>query len=233
MKEWAPRNPNDHPPMRYEDYKSTLKRSPIHAPVAITPSLSEMTGPGPAIAAAANNDADLTTNAGTGHEALGSRTIITGRVLDDSGAPVPHALVEIWQANAAGRYRHVRETAFPAPLDPHFIGAGQCITDVDGRYRFITIRPGPYPWGNHPNAWRPAHIHFSVFGPAWVTRLVTQMYFPGDELLALDPIFLATPAHARERLIAAYDHDVTEARWALGYRFDVVLRGPKPIAGDP
>jgi len=147
-------------------------------------------------------------------------------VLDENGNGVPDTIVEVWQANACGRYVHWRETAFPAPLDPNFIGVGQCKTDAEGNYRFLTIKPGAYPWGNHPNAWRPPHIHFSILGPALVTRLVTQMDFEGDPLLFQDPMYNSVPPHARERLVARYDHDVTEENWALGWRFDIVLRGP-------
>jgi protocatechuate 3,4-dioxygenase beta subunit len=132
----------------------------------------------------------------------------------------------VWQPNASGRYAHWRETAFPAPLDPNFLGAGQTLTGDDGGYRLTTIKPGPYPWSNHPNAWRPAHIHFSLLGTSWGSRLVTQMYFEGDPLLPLDPIFNSVPAHSRHRLVAAYAHDVTEENWAIGYRWDIVLRGP-------
>ena len=173
---------------------------------------------------------DLTRQA-TGSAALGERIIVAGRVLDDGGQPVAGTLVEVWQANAAGRYRHDSDQ-HDAPLDPNFAGAGRCITDTEGRYRFLTVKPGAYPWGNHPNAWRPAHIHFSVFGPALATRLVTQMYFPGDPLHALDPIFNSVPEPvARARLVAEYDHSLTEANWALGYRWDIVLRGPQSTVG--
>lgn len=216
---------SDHPPFRYPDYRSTIKRAPDKDMVRIVRTLSEVTGPGPVWSETAAEDADLTTNAGTGGEAIGSRTIVTGRVLDGDGRPVPGTLIELWQANASGRYAHWRETEFPAPLDPNFLGAGQCLTDGHGVYRFTTIRPGPYPWGNHPNAWRPAHIHFSLLGPSLGSRLVTQMYFPGDPLLPLDPIYNSAPAHSRDRMVAAYDHDLTIANWALGYRFDLVLRG--------
>jgi len=221
----GPRAHDDHPPFRYDDYRSTVKRSPTKDLVTIVQSLSEVTGPGPVHAELSQEDADLTTNAGTGGEAIGARTIVTGRVLDEDGAPVPGMLLEIWQANAAGRYAHWRETAFPAPMDPNFLGVGQCMTDSDGVYRFTTIRPGPYPWPNHPNAWRPAHIHFSLLGPSLGSRLVTQLYFPDDPLLDLDPIFQSVPERARERLIATYDHDVTQENWATGWRWDIVLRG--------
>ncbi|WP_370324830.1 protocatechuate 3,4-dioxygenase subunit beta [Euzebya sp.] len=221
----GPKAYDDHPPFRYPDYKSTVLRSPDRDMVRIVQSLSEATGPGPAWAELSDDDADLTTNAGTGGEAIGARTIVTGRVLDERGTPVPGTLVEVWQANASGRYAHWREVDFPAPLDPNFLGVGQCRTDADGVYRFTTVRPGPYPWGNHPNAWRPAHIHFSLMGPSLGSRLVTQMYFPDDPLLDLDPIFQAVPAHARDRLIATYDHEVTTENWATGWRWDIVLRG--------
>ncbi|MGZ4762287.1 MAG: dioxygenase family protein, partial [Ilumatobacteraceae bacterium] len=163
---YAPRAHEDHPPFLYSDYKSTVKRSPSHDLISIVQTLTETTGPGPGWADLSDDDADLTTNAGTGGEAIGQRSIITGRVLDEDGNPLADTLVEIWQANACGRYMHWRETAFPAPLDPNFLGVGQCRTTEDGEYRFLTIKPGPYPWGNHPNAWRPAHIHFSLLGPS-------------------------------------------------------------------
>ena len=228
----------DHPPFSYPGYRSTAKRARTHDLVPIVATLSEITGPSPGSGTAgwssvAPAEADLTTNAGTGGEAIGSRTIVVGRVTDAAGAPVARAVIEIWQANACGRYTHWRETAFPAPLDPHFTGAGRCVTDDDGFYRFLTIRPGPYPWGNHPNAWRPAHIHLSLYGSAWASRLVTQFYFEGDPLLALDPIYLSVPEHSRERLIARYAHDVTEENYALGYRFDIVLHGPLATPSDP
>lgn len=168
-------------------------------------------------------EADLTI--GHAGEPIGERIIVTGRVVDGDGRPVRRQLVEIWQANAGGRYVHKRDQ-HPAPLDPHFTGAGRTLTDDDGWYRFTTIKPGPYPWRNHHNAWRPAHIHFSLFGTAFTQRLVTQMYFPGDPLFALDPIYQAiTDPKARERLVATYDHDVTTHEWATGYRWDVVLTG--------
>jgi protocatechuate 3,4-dioxygenase, beta subunit len=224
---YGPKAYDDHPPFRYPDYRSTVLRSPDKDMVRIVQTLSEVTGPGPAWAELSEEDADLTTNAGTGAEAIGARTIVTGRVLDEDGNGIPGTLVEVWQANASGRYAHWREVDFPAPLDPNFLGVGQCRTGPDGSYRFLTVRPGPYPWGNHPNAWRPAHIHFSLLGPSWGSRLVTQMYFAGDPLLALDPIFQAVPEHSRERLVAAYDHDVTEENYATGWRWDVVLRGAR------
>ncbi|MPZ72079.1 MAG: protocatechuate 3,4-dioxygenase subunit beta [Nitriliruptorales bacterium] len=220
------------PPYLYEAYRSTLARAPSQPLVDLIPTLSEITGPGPAVSAVTPQDADLTTNSGTGHPAIGERMIVTGRVLGSGGDAVGHTLVEVWQANAAGRYIH-RDDQHHAPLDPNFLGIGRCLTDGNGWYRLLTIRPGPYPWRNHPNAWRPAHIHFSVFGPSIQSRLVTQMYFPGDPLHALDPIFNAIPsAAARSRLIAEYDHDITEEEWALGYRFDIVVDGPAATPFD-
>jgi len=223
---YTPRAHADHPPFLYSDYKGTRKRSPTMPLIPLVQTLSEVTGPGPLWSELSEDDADLTTNAGTGGEAIGQRSIITGRVLDDNGAPIPDALIEIWQANSCGRYMHWREVDFPAPLDPNFLGVGQCRTNADGAYRFLTVKPGPYPWGNHHNAWRPAHIHFSLLGPALTTRLVTQMYFPDDPLFEFDPIFQAVPPHARDRLISTYDHEITTPNWALGYRWDIVLRGP-------
>lgn len=213
------------PPYDHAPYRSTARRHPAQPTVPLVHTISEITGPGPELSRTTPTDDDLTTNAGTGTEAIGERIIVTGRVLDEDGQPVPGTLIEIWQANAAGRYVHERDQ-HPAPLDPNFRGTGRCITDADGSYRFLTVRPGAYPWRNQPNAWRPAHIHLSLFGPAMATRLVTQMYFPGDPLHDLDPILGAIPRAHWPRLIATYDHAVTEAEWALGYRFDIVLRGP-------
>ncbi len=220
--------PPDHgeeifPPYLYEAYRSTVARAPLRPLVDVLPTLSEVTGPGPAASAVTPADSDLTTNARTGAEAVGERIIVTGRVLTDDGQPAARTLVEVWQANAAGRYIH-RIDQHPAPLDPNFLGIGRCLTDDDGRYRFLTIRPGAYPWRNHPNAWRPAHIHFSLFGRRFAQRLVTQMYFPGDPLFEYDPIFQAVrDPRARELLVARLDLDVTEPDWALGYTWGVVL----------
>jgi len=217
----------DFPPYLYEAYRATVLRAPRRALIEVPQTLSEVTGPGPAVSAAGAEDTDLTRNVGTGSEAMGERIIVTGRVVDDDGNPVRNTLVEVWQANAAGRYRHRRDQHH-APLDPNFLGFGRFLTDENGAYRFTTVRPGAYPWENHPNAWRPAHIHFSLLGPSWTSRLVTQMYFPGDPLQELDPIFNSLPTDAaRERLIARYAHDVTQPAWALGFRFDIVLRGPE------
>lgn len=185
--------------------------------------LTEVTGPSPAPGRLVEADADLTR--GRDGEPLGERIIVAGRVLDESGRPVAGTLVEIWQANAAGRYAHAVDQ-HRAPLDPNFRGAGRCLTGPGGEYRFVTVKPGAYPWGNHANAWRPAHIHFSVLGDAFAQRLVTQMYFPGDPLLDHDPIIasIADPA-ARTRLVATWSASLTEPEWALGYAWDIVLRG--------
>ncbi len=214
------------PPFDYPAYRSTSKRHPVFERIHIARTISEKTGPGPALAMLSEEDADLTTNAGTGEPALGPRTIVGGVVSDVGGEPLSNTLIEIWQANASGRYAHERETQFPAPQDPNFIGLGRCLTNESGEYRFTTIRPGPYPWGNHEKAWRPAHIHFSLMGPELGSRLVTQMYFPGDPLLAIDPIFNAVPEHARDLLVSRFDPELTVENWAVGFRFDIVLRGP-------
>jgi protocatechuate 3,4-dioxygenase beta subunit len=212
-----------HPPYDHAAYESTLKRAPKLAPVRLAHTLSEVTGPRLGGNLVRPGDADLTHFAGG--EALGERIIVTGRVLDEEGRPQPNMLVEIWQANAAGRYHHDVDR-HDAPLDPHFSGVGRVATGADGAYRFVTIKPGAYPWKNHYNAWRPNHIHFSLFGQGFATRLITQMYFPGDPLLKLDPIFNSVPdAAARERLVAAFDIEVTVPGQALGYYFDFVLRG--------
>ena len=211
------------PPYLYPDYGSTVKRAPTRPPIHFEHTLSEITGPSFATGWAGPEAIDLTKQ----HkgEPLGERIIVTGRILDEDGRPIPNTLVELWQCNAAGRYHHPVDQ-HDAPLDPNFTGAGQVVTGPDGEYRFLTIKPGAYPWRNTPNAWRPAHIHLGVFGPGFATRIITQMYFPGDPLLEYDPIFQSTAdAGARERLIAAYDPDLSEAEWALGYRFDMVLRG--------
>ena len=221
------------PPYLYEAYRSTIRRAPNLPLVDVPLTLSELTGPGPTISAITPEDADLTRNAGTGGEAIGQRIIVTGRVLDAQGKPLPHALVEIWQANAAGRYIHQNDQ-WPGPLDPNFLGIGRCRTDANGVYRFLTIRPGAYPWKNHQNAWRPAHIHFSLLGPTWTTRLITQMYFVDDPLLALDPIFNAIPTEpTRQRLIAAYAHEITQPEWALGWCWDIVLGGSGATPFEP
>jgi protocatechuate 3,4-dioxygenase beta subunit len=221
------------PPYLYSAYRSTIRRAPNLPLVQVPLTLSELTGPGPALGDVVREDADLTRNAGTGGEALGQRITVTGQVLDERGAPVPRALVEIWQANSAGRYIH-KQDQWPGPLDPNFLGIGRCYTDATGTYRFLTIRPGAYPWGNHENAWRPEHIHFSILGPSLASRLVTQMYFANDPLLPLDPIYNAVPTEeARSRLIAAYDHNVTTPEWALGWRWNIVLGGATGTPFEP
>ena len=225
--EYKPRDWRSHPPYSFKDYGSSIKRGPLKKLVPIKQTLSEVTGPlFSGIKLDAGED-DLTRIAGSAQEALGERIIVVGRVLDEDDNPVPNTLIEIWQANAAGRYRHPVDQ-HNAPLDPNFTGAGRCVTNERGEYRYLTIKPGAYPWLNHPNAWRPAHIHLSLFGPSFVTRLVTQFFFPGDPLIALDPILNSVPTkNGRERLMSSYAHDVSEPEFALGYRFDIVLRGRK------
>jgi protocatechuate 3,4-dioxygenase beta subunit len=211
------------PAYRYDDYGSTRTRAPSQPLVAMPQTLSEMTGPRFGRESLDANHVDLSHFAGG--TAIGERIVVGGRLIDEDGKPVRDALIEIWQCNAAGRYVHTNDQ-HDAPLDPHFSGLGATVTDDDGRYRFTTIRPGAYPWRNHHNAWRPAHIHLSLFGNAYAQRLVTQMYFPGDPLMAFDPIFNSTAdREARERLVAAFDWETTAPEYALGYRFDIVLRG--------
>lgn len=222
LKPYRPASEDD-PRSDYPGYKSTALRAPKRPLVPIPQTLSEITGPLYGHEMIRPLDHDLTRqHAG---EALGERIIVAGRVLDEDGRPVPNTLVEIWQANASGRYIHALDQ-HPAPLDPNFSGAGRVVTDERGRYRFLSVKPGPYPWRNHPNAWRPAHIHFSLFGPSFLTRLVTQMYFPGDPLFPFDPIFQSvTDEKAQQRMISRFDMDLTEPEWATGYAFDIVLRG--------
>jgi protocatechuate 3,4-dioxygenase beta subunit len=215
--------PGVDPPNDYPDYVGTRLRAPKRPLVLLPHSETELTGPVFGEDDVDPLDADLTRR--HSGDALGERMILEGRVLGSDGRPLRGQLIEIWQANAAGRYRHVVDD-HAAPLDPNFDGGGRCITDDDGRYRFVTIKPGPYPWRNHPNAWRPAHIHFSLFGRAFTERLVTQMYFPGDPLFPFDPIFNSIrDEQARERLISRFDLSLTEPEWALGFRFDIVLGG--------
>jgi protocatechuate 3,4-dioxygenase beta subunit len=212
-----------HSPYLAPAYVSTRTRSPKRPLIVIPHTLSELSGPVYGHESVLEGDSDLTS--GHAGEPLGERIIVSGRVTDEDGRPIPDTLIEVWQANAAGRYIHVVDQ-HPAPIDPNFTGAGRCVTDAEGRYRFTSIKPGAYPWRNHHNAWRPNHIHFSLFGPSFLTRLVTQMYFPGDPLILLDPIANAVgdPA-AVERMIAKFDLETTVPEWALGYRFDIVLRG--------
>jgi protocatechuate 3,4-dioxygenase beta subunit len=211
------------PPYSFGNYRSTVKRSPRKPLVVIPHTLSELTGPVYGHEVVHQGDEDLTKqHAG---EPLGERIVVHGRVLDEDGRPVPDTLVEIWQANAAGRYVHAVDQ-HPAPLDPNFTGAGRTATDAEGRYKFVTVKPGAYPWGNHGNAWRPAHIHFSLFGSSFLSRLVTQMYFPGDPLFEFDPIYgSVTDPKARARMVSSFDLENTVPNWALAYKFDIVLRG--------
>ena len=225
------RDDESQPPLLFPDYRSTVLRAPHHPPVQAPLTVTETTGPaGPWDRLMGVAAADLTTN-GTG-VAQGQRIIVTGRVVDQDGRPIGNTVVEIWQANAAGRYRHDKDQ-WDAPLDPNFTGAGRAVTVEEGRYRYVTVRPGAYPWKNHANAWRPAHIHLSLLGPAFASRLVTQMYFPDDPLIALDPIVHAVPAPLRSRLVARFDIETTRPEWALGYVFDVVLRGRDATPVDP
>jgi protocatechuate 3,4-dioxygenase, beta subunit len=214
-------------------YRSTALRHPSR-PLRLLPQrMTELTGPLFGAERVQPGDADLTRR--SGGEAVGQRIIVHGRVLDAHGRPVPDTLLEVWQANAGGRYRHPVDQ-WAAPLDPHFDGLGRCATDADGRYSFTTVKPGAYPWKNHHNAWRPAHIHFSLFGRAFTQRLVTQMYFPDDPLFDRDPIFNSVPdEQARARMVSAYDHHATTEHWALGFRFDIVLRGREatPFESEP
>jgi len=210
-----------HPPLLYPDYRSTRTRAPGRPLVDLAPSLTEVSGPVLPETLVGDTDNDLT--AQHDGEPLGERIVVYGRVRETNGHPVPDTLVEVWQCNAAGRYRHQNDR-HPAPLDPNFTGVGRCLTDREGRFRFVTVKPGAYPWRNHPNAWRPAHIHFSIFGRAFTQRLVTQMYFPGDPLFGQDPIFnsVRDPA-AREQMICRFDLEQTVPEWALAYQFDIVL----------
>jgi protocatechuate 3,4-dioxygenase beta subunit len=210
----------------HPDYRSSVKRAPTAPLVLLPEALADRTGPAFGDGDVTAADADLTTQ--QDGEPLGERIVVSGRVLGSDGRPVPGTLIEIWQANAAGRYRHANDQ-HPAPLDPNFTGAGRCLTDCEGRYRFVSVKPGAYPWRNHPNAWRPAHIHLSVFGRAFTDRLVTQMYFPGDPLFEFDPLSQSVrdPA-ARRRMVSAFDWETTTPEWALGYTFDIVL-GTTPM----
>ena len=214
-----------HPPLDFPAYRSTSLRHPKHPLIHLPQTITEITGPQLASAlGGAELDHDLTRQ--HDGEPIGERITVGGRVLDTAGRPLRGTLVEIWQANAAGRYRH-RSDRWPAPLDPNFTGAGRCVTDDEGRYRFVTVKPGPYPWHNHDNAWRPAHIHFSLLGRAFAQRLVTQMYFPGDPMFPYDPIFNSVPdERARERMVSRFSIDDSEPNYAPAYAFDIYLRGP-------
>ncbi len=210
------------PPSLFPAYRSTLLRAPLLAPIRISHTATEVNSPVDWAALMGPSDADLTTQ--HGGAPIGQRILVCGQVLDEDRRPVPSTVIEIWQANAAGRYVHTKDQ-WDAPLDPNFTGAGRAITDASGHYSFLSVRPGAYPWGNHDNAWRPAHIHLSLLGPAFATRLVTQMYFPDDPLIEIDPIANAVPMPFRQRMVARFDIGLTRPNWALGYRFDIVLRG--------
>jgi protocatechuate 3,4-dioxygenase beta subunit len=224
MNKVTPRDWESHAAYISPEYKSTVLRGVSKSLIDIDPELSELTGPAYGAEVIGELDHDLTKNGQVNGEPIGERIVVTGRVLDENGDPVANTLVEVWQANAGGRYIH-KQDQHDAPLDPNFLGSGRCLTDAEGRYKFYTIKPGAYPWGNHANAWRPNHIHFSLFGGSIASRLVTQMYFPRDPLLDLDPIYQSVPAGARERMISEFSIDVTEEGFALGYIFDIVLRG--------
>jgi protocatechuate 3,4-dioxygenase beta subunit len=216
--------PGAQPPLDSPDYRSTALRHPKQPLVYLPHTITEITGPQLGPERVREGDNDLTTQ----HEGepIGERIVVSGVVRDTEGKPLRDTLVEVWQANAGGRYRH-RADRWPSPIDPNFSGGGRCMTDSEGRYSFTTIKPGPYPWGNHYNAWRPAHIHFSLLGRAFAQRLVTQMYFPGDPFFAYDPIFNSVrDPKARERMVASFDIHGTVPNWAQAYQFDVVLRGP-------
>lgn len=211
------------PRLDYAPYRSSILRHPTKDPRHTDPETIELHAPAFGQRDVHPLESDLTIQ--DGGEPIGERIRISGRIVDGSGRPVRNQLVEIWQANAAGRYIHKRDQ-HPAPIDPNFTGVGRCLTGDDGSYSFVTIKPGPYPWKNHLNAWRPAHVHFSLFGTDFTQRMITQMYFPGDPLFALDPIYQSiVDPKARERLVATYDHDVSEHEWLLGYRWDIVLSG--------
>ena len=216
--------PDAHPPLDYPGYKSTALRHPKQPLVYLPQTITEITGPQLSERITGELDNDLTRQ--HSGEPIGERIMVSGRVFDTEGKPLRGTLVEVWQANSAGRYLH-RWDRWPAPLDPNFSGAGRTVTDDEGRYTFTTIKPGPYPWGNHHNAWRPAHIHFSLMGRAFAQRLVTQMYFPGDPFFPYDPIFnsVGDPA-ARERMVSRFSIHETVPNWAAAYQFDIYLRGP-------
>jgi protocatechuate 3,4-dioxygenase beta subunit len=214
-----------HPALDYLGYKSTALRHPRQPLVYLPQTITELTGPALGdVRVVSPDDANLLIQ--HDGEPIGERITVTGHVYDTEGKPLRNTLVEVWQANAAGRYLH-RSDNWPAPLDPNFSGAGRCVTDDEGRYRFLTLKPGPYPWGNHYNAWRPAHIHFSLMGRAFAQRLVTQMYFPGDPFFPYDPIFNSvTDSRVRERMISRFSIHRTQPDWAAAYEFDIYLRGP-------
>jgi protocatechuate 3,4-dioxygenase, beta subunit len=211
------------PPSLFPAYASTVKRAPSQPLIRIPQTITETTGPSECWNVLMGGEMADMTKQHKG-EPLGQRIIVTGVVLDENARPVPNTVIEIWQANAAGRYIHARDN-WPAPLDPNFTGVGRVVSDDQGRYRYITVRPGAYPWGNHHNAWRPSHIHLSLLGPTFITRMVTQMYFPDDPLIAIDPIANAVPMPYRDRMVARFDIKTTKPNFALGYLFNIVLRG--------
>lgn len=218
---------NPHPPFLWPEYRSTVLRAPSKPPIPLRALGTELTGPRFSDRPVGDDEHDMT-RAGP----IGERIIVHGTLRDGDGRPIPHSVIELWQANAAGRYAHVSDR-HPAPLDSNFTGVGRCVTDAEGNYSFLTVKPGAYPWRNHDNAWRPAHIHFSLFGRAFTQRLITQMYFPADPLFAQDPIFNSVPEFARQRLVAAFDLSRTQPEWALAYRFDIVLNGPSATPMEP
>ncbi len=225
MKPLAPRDRQWHPPALAPAYKTSVTRSPRMPLMPLEQSASELTGPVFGQGDLGPHDHDLIRNYASSGDPIGERIIIHGRVQDEDGRPVPHTLVEIWQANAAGRYRHVNDS-YLAPVDPNFGGCGRILTDATGAFRFHTIKPGAYPWPNGPNSWRPAHIHFSVFGTAFAQRLITQMYFQGDPLIDLCPIVQAVAdPQARALLTAPLDLEATVPFDSIAYRFDITLRG--------
>ena len=225
MQPYKPKDKESHSSNYYPPYKSSTTRAPNEDPVIVPQTITETTGPRFDGTVLQEFDNDLTKNGIKTEDPIGERIIVSGRVLDENGSPVPMTMIELWQANSTGRYID-KQDQHGAPLDPNFLGAGRTLTDEEGWYKFTTIRPGAYPWGNHPNAWRPQHIHFSIFGPNIMTRLVTQMYFEGDPLLEYDPIYKGPPDEARKRMIADFSMDLTEEGFALGYRWDIILRGP-------
>jgi protocatechuate 3,4-dioxygenase beta subunit len=215
----------------FPPYRSSILRHPTKNPKLVDPETIELLSPAFGQRDVAAIESDLTIQ--HSGEPLGERMTVRGRLLDSWGRPLPNQLIEIWQANSAGRYIHQRDQ-HPAPLDPNFTGAGRAVTNDDGEYAFTTIKPGPYPWKNHVNAWRPAHIHFSIFGSGFTQRIVTQMYFPGDPLFALDPIYNSIRRQRdRDRLVGVYDHDLTSPEWSTGYRFDIVVDGPDATWREP